>query len=230
MKAIIPLAGPGFVNPDGSVKCETLIEGIPLLKLALESRPWWVSGRLTSRDLIFVLRDDPDSRRFHQEKLLLWYPLCRSVFLSDYSRGAAFSVLGGCALLTDLEEPICFDLADILFDVEHDPVDYFGEEYVGALALTFFSDNEVYSYLRRDDSGNVIEAVEKKVISKEASAGVYFFKSLSVYLKALANVVNLGDRYTYKDLYFICPILNGVFPQGLSVEALTVKKVRDIKI
>ncbi|MBB4007823.1 glycosyltransferase family protein [Allorhizobium taibaishanense] len=230
MKSIIPLAGPGFANSDGSVKSEMIIDDLPLLRRAVESRHWWISGLITQADLIFVLRDDVQSRRFYQEKLMAWYPSSRCVFLSHYTKGAAFSVLGGCALLENVNEPICFDLADILFEVDCNPMDYIAREDVGALALTFRSDNPVYSYIRRDAQNRVIEAAEKKVISTEASAGVYFYKSVSIYLKALAAVFDLGDRFTFRDLHFICPVFNGVLSQGLSVEALNVSNVRDIKL
>ncbi|MCF1436969.1 hypothetical protein GOZ97_00045 [Agrobacterium vitis] len=230
MKSIIPLAGPGFVNPDGSVKSETIVDGLPLLRRALESRHWWSSGLITDKDLIFILRDDPQSHRFHQEKLAVWYPLCRCVFLSHYTKGAAFSVLGACGLLENLSETICFDLADILFQFDQNPTNYIDKEGIGALALTFYSNKEIYSYLRRDENNRVVEAAEKRVISNEASAGVYFFKSISVYLKALAMVLESGDRFTHRGLHFICPVFNGVLSQGLSVEAVNVDNVQDIKL
>ena len=54
MKVIVPLAGPDFVKPDGSVKAEISVEGLPLLRRALESRSWWTHGLVSDADLVFV--------------------------------------------------------------------------------------------------------------------------------------------------------------------------------
>ena len=40
MHVIVPLAGPGFVAQDGSLKALTLFEEQPLLKYILNSRAW----------------------------------------------------------------------------------------------------------------------------------------------------------------------------------------------
>ena len=82
MKVIVPLAGPDFVKLDGSVKAEIPVEGLPLLRHALESRSWWTSGLVTDADLVFVLHDNPPSRRFAENTLSQWYPAARQVFLS----------------------------------------------------------------------------------------------------------------------------------------------------
>lgn len=229
MKVIIPLAGPDFVGPDGVVKSEHELDGVPLLRRAIEGRSWWRNGSVTDADLVFTLHDDHASRRFVKDKLALWYPAARTVFVSDYARGAAFSALAGCSVIHDIAEPICFDLADILFECDQDPLAPFFDEEVGAVALTFLSDNPVYSYLRRDEGGKVVEAAEKRVISNEASAGVYFFRSMTIYLKALAHVAEHSAAYTHNNLFFLCPVYNGILAQGLSVEGMAVMSVYDIK-
>ena len=230
MKVIVPLAGPDFVKPDGSVKAEIPVEGLPLLRRALESRSWWTRGLVSDADLVFVLHDNPHSRRFAENTLSQWYPAARQVFLSAYTRGAALTAATGCALLPDMHEPICLDLADILFDCEIDPAALFDRPDTGALALTFPSDKPVYSYLRRNAAGEVIETAEKRVISGEASAGVYFYRSTTVYLKALAHIMDNEAAHTHRNLFFVCPILNGVLPQGLGIEGIPVSNIRDIKV
>ena len=63
-------------------------------------------------------------------------------------------------------------------DLDMNKLDYFFREY-DALALTFESNMEKYSYLQIKDN-LVINAAEKKVISNRASAGVYFYKILLI--------------------------------------------------
>lgn len=229
MKVIIPLAGPDFVRPDGSVKATIDLDGLPLLRRAIESRSWWLDGHVRACDLVFVLRDDEASRAFARNFLADWYGDARTVFLSSFTRGAALTVLAGCGLIENMAEPICFDLADIMFNSAIDMDEVFSDPAVGGVALSFPSQKPIYSYIRRDENGVVVETAEKRVISGEASAGVYFFRSVPVYLAALAHVLGNEAQYTYRDIFYICPVFNGVLKQGLNVLSLPVQDILDVK-
>lgn len=228
MKVIVPLAGPDFVRR-GSTKAEHVYKGKPLLRYTLESRFWWKSGQISDQDLIFVLHDDAISRRFAEKQLKHWYPACQTVFLSEYTRGAAFSSLAAISLLSDMDETLCFDLVDIFFECESDPVEFMCQNDSAALALTFESQEPAYSYIRLDGNGLFIEAAEKNVISKIASAGAYFYRSVSDYLSALSEIVKRGDKFTHNDLYYVCPLFNGVKMNAGKVGCFAVKSVDDIK-
>jgi hypothetical protein len=229
MKVIVPLAGPDFELPDGRVKAEIDFGGAPLLRHALESRSWRRRSVATDADYVFVLRDSAPSRHFAAEKLSAWHPGSQTVFLSAFAQGAAMSAMAGLSLVAHVDEPLCVDLADILLDEETDLSAEFSDASVGTLGLTFRSDNPAYSYLRRDEAGRVVEAAEKRVISSEASAGVYFFRSPAVYLRACAHLLGRGE-YLHQGLYYVCPLFNGVLAQGLDVRALRVENVRDLKV
>lgn len=227
MQIVVPLAGPDFVLENGSVKAEIPIDGVPLLRRALETRPWW--QEVSGSDLIFVLMDLPRTRAFADGPLRSWYPDARTVFLSRPARGAALSALAGLTLTLDAPGPICIDLADILFCSRFNPVETFSDSTIGGAALIFPSDNPAYSYLRTDASGLVTEAAEKRVISENASAGVYFFSSQAVYLAALAHNLANAESVTHRGLFFVCPVFNGVLTQGLSCVVDTVSDIIDLK-
>jgi len=67
----------------------------------------------------------------------------------------------------------------------------------GALALVFDSDKPCYSYLRLGQSKKVVEAREKQVISRTASAGTYWYRSAKTYMDALAHVVEHKEKYQF---------------------------------
>lgn len=231
MIAIIPLAGPDFERNDGTVKAELPVDGMPLLRRALESRPWWRSGALESRDVIFVLRDSPRSRRFADERLSEWYPASLQVYLGASTTGAALSAAAAVALTRAFDRTLVLDLCDILFDCPLGPIEALGRSpSLGGLAVTFPSDNAKYSYLECDASGRVIRAREKVVISDIASAGVYFFRSVPVFLKALAHSMVHTDTLAHNGLLYVCPLFNGVIDQALEVRCVPAESVRDIHI
>ncbi len=230
MIAIIPLAGPDFERSDGTVKAEYKVDGLPLLRRALESRPWWRSGALPPEKIIFVLHDSPLSRRFG-ETLLRWYPSSRQIYLGAYTAGAALSAVAGVALTNAFDEPLVVDLCDILFDCSLKAIEALrNSSSVGGLAITFQSSEPRYSYLECDASVCATRTREKVVISTNASAGVYFFRSAPVFLKALAHSMEHAASLAHNGLLYVCPMFNGVIDQGLEVRCVPADNVRDIHL
>lgn len=229
MRIIVPLAGPDFELTDGTTRAERVVEGTPLLRLALESRSWWRSGTTTANDLVFILRDTPTSRKFADQQLLKWYPGSKTVFLSSFTGGAALTALAGLSL-TDDGSPLCIDLADILFDDEADPVTRFQDERLGGLLLTFASSNPAYSYAEIGADGFVLRTAEKQVISDQASAGVYFFRDAATLLRAIGHSIQHRASLAFNGLLYVCPLYNGVIADGASVATVDVRQVRDIKV
>jgi hypothetical protein len=217
MKIIVPLAGPDFERPDGSVKAQLQVDGQPLLRAALEQRPWWRSGQVSDEDLVFVLRDTSPSQVFRNTDLKTWYPSARVISLSAPTGGAAMSALAGVAAVADAEVPVCVDLVDILYQSTLDPASMFKKTGAGGIALVFESDDPKYSYLRTDDCGEVVEAAEKRVISRHASAGTYFFANPAIYLEVLAHSLRNREALTWKGLFYVCPLFNGVLASKRSV-------------
>lgn len=230
MHIVVPLAGPDFERADGRVKAEAEVDGAPLLRQTLDTRAWLRSDRASQCNLTFILRDSPVSRRFGEGSLNAWYPKARRVFLSGETQGAALSALAGVALTRSTSEPLCIDLADIQYVSTFEPRRLFADRPdVGAAALTFSSNKPAYSYLRTDETGDVVEAAEKRVISQNASAGTYFFASSTVYLSALAHNLANVDRVAHNGLFYVCPLFNGVLASGLRVVLERAENVRDIK-
>jgi len=228
VKIIVPIAGPDFVLASGMTKAEFLVDGVPLLSRVLKSRFW--ANNVVDDDYIFVLKDGMIQRKFNDIFLRKWYPSSKTCFISDHTRGAAHSVLCASGLVGHDDGPIIIDLADIIFDcglsvsTMHSVL-----ESVSAMGLVFTSNNPIYSYLNCDIYGNVIEAREKQVISNMASAGVYIYKNISEYIRALSYVLDSGE-YRHNELDFICPVFNGVIMQDKKVVVVDVSNVIDIKL
>lgn len=227
MHVIVPLAGPDFVRPDGSVKALIPLQGKPLLQHVLQSRPW-------SSEIVrytFIFHDNEVTRTFVREHLMRWYPNAEVVFLSRFSRGAACSTLAGVSVREEFQRPLIVDLADILYSsVLSVEARIHASSQCGGIALTFPSENVQYSYLRCDNSGRVVEAAEKKVISNHASAGTYIFRDCSVFLKAVAYALENEPTQVCKGLFYVCPLFNGVLAQGMEVELEPVHDIVDIKV
>jgi len=229
MPCIVPLAGPQLTHPDFGLIARYPVDGMPLLRRTLETRPWWTSGRVFARDMIFVLREGPELADL-QAAVTDWYPGCRIVVLSHLSQGALLSAFAGAAAVTALHDPLIIDLADIVYDCKTDMPDLFAQAPdLGAIVPTFSADDPCYSYLRLGPDSSVIEAAEKRVISSHASAGTYIFRSLGDFLSAAGNCLTVApDALTVRGAFFVCPVVNGLIRQGKRVMPLPVQNVRPI--
>jgi hypothetical protein len=228
VKIIVPLAGPDFELPDGRTRAEIEIDGRPLLRRALETRPWR-GPSLNGADHVFVLRDTERSRAFADGRIANWYPAAGCVFLGAPTAGAALSALAGVALVAGAEEVLCVDLADILYDTAFDPMALRKDPTAGAAVLVFPASGPIYSYVRLGADGRIDEAVEKRPISQLASAGTYFFANPAIYLRAVAHGLRHRDMVTFNSLFYVCPLINGVVAEGSRPLAVPVSNVRDIK-
>ena len=226
MYVIVPLAGPDFVSANGKVKSLCEINSEPVLKAALESRPWF--GNVFC--YIFTLYDCNETRLFYSEYLVKWFPGCKAVFIPSFTLGAAFSVLPALSLISDVNTPIIIDLADILYVSRLDlTAKFLANTSLGAIALSFTSSKPEYSYLQCSSDGFVQRAAEKSVISSNASAGTYIFRDVAVYLDALSHSVINKSSQTYNDLFYVCPLFNGVVSRHRQVVLEPVDSVVDLK-
>lgn len=226
MHAIVPLAGPDFVLSDGSIKALTTFQDQPLLKYALDSRPW--ASKVDNYS--FVLFDCEETRWFAHEYLENWYQGCSIVYLSVWSRGAAMSSLAGLSVLSEFCKPLIIDLADIIYKCNINIEKALqASTSIGGIAIVFDSDNPQYSYLACSSNGEVVKAVEKKLISSHASAGTYIFRDSQTFLRATAHAIENESSQTHNSLFYVCPLFNGVLAQGKQVKLEQAFDVLDIK-
>ena len=227
MIVIVPLAGPDMILDNNSLKCQWLFRGEPFIKYILDSRAWCSA---VDR-YIFIFHDHVVTRAFYSEYLKIVYPNSGAVFLTDYTNGAATSCLSALSLITDASDSIIIDFADIYFEcVKSDFFDLLKDDAVNSAALTFKSDLDIYSYLKFNSNGIFEVSIEKKVISNCASAAVYYFDSVVRYIDALSWVVKNKEDYMHNDLFYVCPLLNGVNANGGNVRKLNVSNIWDPKL
>jgi dTDP-glucose pyrophosphorylase len=78
-----------------------------------------------------------------------------------------------------------------------------------------------YSFVRLDSEGRVIEAAEKNPISPHAIAGVYWFRSGSLFVSAAKDMIRKDARVN--DKFFISPSLNELVLQHKKINAYRIE-------
>lgn len=227
MKCIVPLAGPQLTHPEHGLVIKYPVDGTPLLRRTLETRPW--REQLRASDLIFVLREGKELLEI-SEAVTAWYPGCRIVTLSHLTQGALLSALAGASLATALDEPLIVDLADIIYDADVDiEARFAADPSVGAIATYFDADDACYSFFTFAADGSVAFAAEKKAISRNASAGTYIFRSTAHFIAAAGrSLTQTRDELRVGSALFVCPVLNSVIRQGMRVLPVAARNVLSV--
>jgi NDP-sugar pyrophosphorylase family protein len=78
--------------------------------------------------------------------------------------------------------------------------------------LTFCDDDAKWSYARCDDSGRVVEVAEKRVISDQATVGIYYFRRGSDFARAARRMIERDIRVNGE--FYVCPVFNELIEDG----------------
>lgn len=180
----------------------------PLLKINGKPFFYWASQSILRdievMDLTFVVLKEHIDKYNIDREIKDFYPNAIINVIPEVLNGVVLTCIEGIKNIED-DEPIVFNDCDHIFrsmEFKSFAEKGFNDGIDGGL-LTFNSKSPKYSYLKLDENKNVINTVEKKVISNKAICGCYYFKnkyifdeSVNVYLKECA----------YKELY-----LSGVY-------------------
>ena len=228
-RIIVPLAGPDLILYDGTLKPLIDINGVPLLYHVLSRRPWF--EKTPSKNYTFILIDNEYSRVIYEKHISKWFPESKYVYLSSLTKGAAISAaIGVLSGFQDNNASLVIDLADIDYQFLKDPFEIINNNPdISGLVLTFESDSAQYSYVDIDNNSFVKNAKEKVVISKNATAGTYFFKNTSVFFESILGAVANEDDYLHNDLYYICPLINALVKMDKKIKTYSVSNVFDYK-
>ena len=219
LKIIIPMAGEGksFQKAGYSFPKPLVdIAGKPMIQ-------WVVENINVEGKFIFIVKKE------HLEKYNLNYllkliaPGCEIVALDKAEGGAALSVLQAAHLFND-EDPIAIVNSDQVIDWNSNEFFYAmaADECDGGI-VTFEATHPKWSFAKTGDDGFITEVAEKKPISNRATAGVYYFKHGSDFVKYARQMVDLDIKT--REEFYVCPVYNELLKDKKKIRAFPVQKV-----
>lgn len=87
--------------------------------------------------------------------------------------------------------------------------------------VVFESDNTNYSYIRTLE-GKLVEVCEKKVISSQATAGIFYFKSAQLFLECAEW--SIMNNFRTRGLFYLAPALNYAVVTGLRLNLFQIEE------
>ncbi len=179
------------------------------------------SIKLDDCDIVFVVRID-HIYNFSIDKILQekFGDDIKIVIAEKDTRGSVETCL---LAMEDINNdiPLIIYTPDVCFEKQFNPLDV--DPSLDGFILTFKANSPDHSYVRLDDDGYAIRTEEKKVISKNAAVGVYYFKTAKMFTKYAEKMIDIG--YVVNNEFYICPLYNFMIEDGLKIRISEVEKM-----
>jgi dTDP-glucose pyrophosphorylase len=203
---VIPMAGAGsrfatagYIEPKPLI----LIHGLPMIRLVIENlRP-----KRTAHRFIFLAQRAHLDHYGMREKLISWAgPNAVVMSLDGLTEGAACTVLLAKSLIAT-QEPLMIANCDQYVDVAIDDyLDHINGTELNGLIMTMTAKDPKWSFVGLDRTNRVTVVVEKKVISNEATVGIYNFAHGSDFVRAAEAMIEKNLRVNNE--FYVAPSYN----------------------
>lgn len=220
LNILVPMAAPPEPFADSTFpKPLYEIAGTPMIQYVV-SYLKKISG---PKRFIFIVNQS-DVTRFHIDNILKHLVGGEVVILkhSRPTKGAACT----CLLAIDFiqnEDPLLISNSDQFIDYDlNEMLSALRQQGADGGVLTFPSVHPKWSYVCVDEKGNVVEAAEKNPISKNAIAGLYYFRRGAFFVEAAKKSIFRGA--SVNDLFYVAPVLNEMILENRNIRRHEISK------
>ena len=210
LNIVVPMAGLGsrFANAGYSVPKPLIdVRGRAMIELVIDNLTPSQPHRFIFLCQSAHLRDFPLRAMLESRA-----PGCVIVPVEGLTQGAACTVLlarehidnGDALMIANCDQFIDADINAYLAYMEEGRLD--------GLIMTMTADDPKWSFVRLDGDGSIIEVVEKKVVSNEATVGIYNFRRGADFVSAAQAMIDAGEMVNNE--YYVAPAYNGMIARG----------------
>ena len=211
MNILIPMAGAGsrfakvgytFPKPLIDVK------GKPMIQIVAE---------MLNIDANFIYIVQKSHReQYNLDTLLnLITPNCKIVEVDGMTEGAACTTLltkefinnNSPLIITNSDQFIDWDSTEFMYKMNE-------KDYDGGI-VCFPATHPKCSFAKTDENGIISEVAEKNPISDQATAGIYYWKNGSDYVKYAEQMIEKDIRVNNE--FYVCPVYNEAIQDGKQV-------------
>ena len=218
---LIPMAGRGSrFEEQGYTDKKPFIDvnGKPMIHRVIKNL-----GMEFNTDYKFImicLQEDFDKYDFTEFEKVIGHNSYDVVILDDITEGAAQTILQAKDLIND-DTPLMTMNSDQLVDWDVEKLFEMCEQFDGVIPC-FYGEGNAWSYARTLDNGYVQEVAEKKQISKYATAGYYYWKKGSDFVKYAEQMIEENSRTNGE--FYVAPVYNWAVRDGKRVGVFMVDK------
>ncbi len=204
LNIVVPMAGrgsrfqqAGFETPKPLIP----IFGKPMIEWVVDN----LTPQVPHRWIFLCLQEHIESlgvADFLKRKL----PECIIVPVKSVTEGAACTVLLAESYINS-DNPLMIANSDQWIDMNIDSyLEAFDRSQSDGFIMTMKAKDPKWSFVRLDDKSMVTEVVEKKVVSDQATVGIYNFKKGSDFVHAAREMIEAGERVNGE--FYVAPVYN----------------------
>ena len=219
MNVLIPMAGAGKRFFDaGYIFPKPLIE--------IDNKPmiqWVIESLNLKANYIFIIQKEHQEKYNIKSVLKILQPNCKIIELDHLTEGAACTTLLAKEYINN-DDPLIIANSDQYINWNSSKAFYdFNSKNLDGAILTFEAIHPKWSYAKCDKEGFVTEVAEKKVISKNATVGVYYWKHGSDYVKSAEEMIKKNIRVNNE--FYVCPVYNEFLMKNKKIKIHKVDKM-----
>lgn len=216
LNIVVPMAGEGirfknkgYLEPKPLIK----IKGEPMIKIVINNlKP------ICDHRFIFICQSEHLFK--HDLKSIIESNTKSSKIISvkNVTAGPASSVLLAEEYINN-NNPLMIANCDQY--IEEDINLYLSKSYnYDGYIMTMQASDPKWSFVKFDDDNNIIEMVEKKVVSNVATVGIYNFKHGRMFCKYAKRMIK--EKLSVNNEYYVAPIYNFMINDKLSLETFDI--------
>ena len=222
LNILIPMAGLGSRFKDAG-----FIFPKPLIEVREKTMIQMVVDSLNiDANFIFIIQKEHQKQFNLISTLKTMVPNCKIIEIDGITEGAACTTLLAKKYINN-SNPLIIANSDqyIVWNSSKTLYNFYTKDFDGGI-LTFESIHPKWSYAKCDDNLMVTEVAEKKVISKNATVGVYYWKKGSDYVNYANKMIKKNKRVNNE--FYVCPVFNEAINDGKKIAISRVEKMHGL--
>jgi HAD superfamily hydrolase (TIGR01509 family) len=222
MNVLIPCAGHGSRFADAGYTFPKLlidVNGKPMIQVVVENLN-------INANFIFIVRQEHYDTYNLKSLLNIIAPNCKIVTVNEVTEGACCTTLLAEKYI-DNDNPLVIANSDQFMQWRSGEFYHsLNSDNIDGSIVCFENIHPKWSYVKTNEYGNVTEVAEKKVISNQATTGVYFYKKGSDYVKYSKQMIEKNIRTNNE--FYVCPVFNEFIGDGKIIKTFTVDKMNGL--
>lgn len=216
---LIPMAGSGKRFKDQGYELPK-----PLIDIMGKTMIQWVVENLNiDANFVFIVQKEHYEKYNLKSHLNLLAPGCKVVLAGEERKGAAWDTLlaknyinnDNHLLIANSDQFVEWDSCDFMYNMLSNDCD-------GGI-LTFKANETKWSYAKTDELGYVLEVAEKKVISENATVGIYYWKRGSDYVRFAEQMISKDIKINNE--FYVCPVFNEAIEDNKKLKIYPAQKM-----
>ena len=228
LTVVIPMAGNGSrFSTAGYIKPKPLIDVIDRPMIAKVIHNIGIDA-----NYIFIVKKNHIIQYNVDSILKSIVPDCHIIEISETTEGAACTVLLAKEFINN--SPLLISNCDQYIEWENDAfTDLFSnflirDTHLDAVISTFIDNHPKWSYAKLNDKNYVTEVAEKRVISNNATTGMYLWRHGTDFIKYAEQMIYKNIRTNNE--FYVCPVFNEAILDNKLIGISPCKKMHSLGI